>query len=56
MLKQLRWKITGLIMSVVVILLTAIFLALYCLNRAELPKSQYGGNANGTSTESERAA
>ena len=29
MLKQLRWKITGLIMSVVVILLTAIFLALY---------------------------
>lgn len=29
MLKQLRWKITGLIMGVVVILLTAIFLALY---------------------------
>ncbi len=29
MLKQLRWKITGLIMGVVVILLTAVFLALY---------------------------
>lgn len=29
MLKQLRWKITGLIMGVVVILLAAVFLALY---------------------------